>query len=367
MKKENISKRELDLLRSRLLCVELTNASSEFFEFLCDKYGNHEYKPLKIMVVGAGNSYASAVLIKQSLGYQMRTPYVEAQRPQAAVRILTQFDECNYDETKDMVDVVVGISYSGDTQDIKYVWQLCKEKGICFILITWAKKEKLEESYQEDENFKIISYYHEFDDFGKERGMLSMASVLSPVLLFDEQGYVRNEAIHKNNRNLKNGEDFVKSLNIHLIAKSIRKNPVVHVFYDWESEPVAIDLESKFMESGIANVVLHEKKNFSHGSYSILMNHHSGLVINLMRKSKTNGYDLELAGFLKNLDTNKHLTKYLEIGTETQQVVRWNIETISITPYLITAIGEELGMDASKPIESYHEKPMNLYKYEGDF
>lgn len=52
---------------------------------------------------------------------------------------------------------------------------------------------------------------------------------------------------------LKNSEEFVSKLNIAEIAKAIKNNPVIHVFYEWNTLPTAIDIESKFVESGIAN------------------------------------------------------------------------------------------------------------------
>lgn len=57
----------------------------------------------------------------------------------------------------------------------------------------------------------------------------------------------------------------------------------IHVFYEWDTLPTATDIESKFTESGIANVVLHEKKNFSHGRYTSLYNQSFAVVINLTR------------------------------------------------------------------------------------
>lgn len=46
---------------------------------------------------------------------------------------------------------------------------------------------------------------------------------------------------------------------------------------------------------------------------------------------------------------------------------QWNIEAMAKLPYLITAIGEEIGIDISKPLKPFPEAAIKLYDYEGDF
>ena len=46
---------------------------------------------------------------------------------------------------------------------------------------------------------------------------------------------------------------------------------------------------------------------------------------------------------------------------------QWNIEAMSKLPYLITAIGEELGIDISKPLKLFPEEAIQLYDYKGKF
>jgi len=44
-------------------------------------------------------------------------------------------------------------------------------------------------------------------------------------------------------------ESIVSNLNICDIAKAIKKYPIIHVFYEWDTLPMAADIESKFIES----------------------------------------------------------------------------------------------------------------------
>ena len=225
---------------------------------------------------------------------------------------------------------------------------------------------------------KIISYYNAEDTTGKERGMISMVSTLAPIIIFDDNWTCK--LISENQEALVNGEKFVSDLNISEIAKTIKQYPVIHVFYEWDTLPTAADIESKFTESGIANVVLHEKKNFSHGRYTSLYNQNFAVVINLTRhgmaipldgsgninKFYKYKYDENLAIFLNKICEEKS-THYIEIGTVAMMPSQWNIEAMSKLPYLITAIGEELGIDISKPLKPFPEEAIQLYDYKGKF
>lgn len=378
MKEEFVSRQQVNLLPERIRKAEKTDATKELNLYMWDLFEKKKYVPMNIMVVGAGGSYPAAIFAKHALHDEMRTPNVEAVTPQTAVRILTQFDRVNNGEWNPKYDLVIGISYSGKTPDIKCVSELCAQKGFPFILVTGAEKSTLSDIYRESDSMKIISYYNAEDTTGKERGMISMVSTLAPIIIFDDNWTCK--LISKNQEALVNGEKFVSDLNISEIAKTIKQYPVIHVFYEWDTLPTAADIESKFTESGIANVVLHEKKNFSHGRYTSLYNQNFAIVINLTRHSMAipldgSGninkfykykYDENLAIFLNKICEEKS-THYIEIGTVAMMPSQWNIEAMSKLPYLITAIGEELGIDISKPLKPFPEEAIQLYDYKGKF
>lgn len=378
MKEEFVSRQQVNLLPERIRKAEETDATKELNLYMWDLFEKKKYVPMNIMVVGAGGSYPAAIFAKHALHDEMRTPNVEAVTPQTAVRILTQFDRVNNGEWNPKYDLVIGISYSGKTPDIKCVSELCAQKGFPFILVTGAEKSTLSDIYRESDSMKIISYYNAEDTTGKERGMISMVSTLAPIIIFDDNWTCK--LISENQEALVNGEKFVSDLNISEIAKTIKQYPVIHVFYEWDTLPTAADIESKFTESGIANVVLHEKKNFSHGRYTSLYNQNFAVVINLSRhgiaipldgsgninKFYKYKYDENLAIFLNKICEEKS-THYIEIGTVAMMPSQWNIEAMSKLPYLITAIGEELGIDISKPLKPFPEEAIQLYDYKGKF
>ncbi len=379
MREEFVSRQQVKLLPERLRKAEETDATKELHDYMWDLYEENKFKPMNILIVGAGGSYASAIFAKHALRDEMRTPNVEAVTPQTAVRILTQFDHVNFGEWNPKYNFVLGISYSGRTPDIKYVSDLCLKKGYPFVLLTGIEKSELMDIYQESVGIKIVSYFNPKDMTGKERGMISMASTLAPVIILDDNW--TSKLISENQEALVTGEKFVSNLNIHNIAKAIKCSPVIHVFYEWDTLPTAVDIESKFMESGIANVILHEKKNFSHGRYSSLYNQKFAVVINLtryqigvalnnknsfVRNFCKHQYDRDIAMFLKQACLQKS-AHYMEIGTGAMMSNQWNIEAMTKTPYLITAIGEELDIDISKPLTPFQEEAIQLYSYKGEF
>lgn len=383
MNKNFVSRQQLSLLPERIWKAEETDATHELYRYLRDKYKKKEFKPMRIMIVGAEGSYPAALAASHSIRDEMCTPYVEIATPQTALRTIKQFSKILNCDWHPEYDVVIGISYSGKTPDIKAIAEVCASRRYPFILLTGADKADLKELYHENEFLKIISYFNANDTSGKERGMISMFSTLMPAIIFDD--YIISSArptehyFKEYRKDLENGEKFVSRLNITDIARSIKKAPVVHVFYEWGTLPTAADIESKFVESGVANVVLHEKKNFSHGRYTALFKQDFALVINLtyyavgfsiepleVHMLYKHDYDSEIAKFLKGICEEKS-AHYLEIGNGMFNPAKWNIKEMSKLPYLITSIGEALNIDISKPLAPFPKEAIALYDYKGEF
>lgn len=378
MKENFVSRKQVNLLPERLRKAEETNAAKEFHDYMWDLFGEKDFACLKVMLVGAGGSYPVALFGKHAIHDEMHTPNVEAVLPQTAIKIISQFDHIVTCDYKPQYDLVIGISYSGKSPDIITVSDLCRQKNFPFVLLTGEQKSNLLDFYTENEFCKIVSYFNPEDTTGKEKGMISMFSTLAPAAIFDD---FYRKYIEENLSCLLNGNKYVSHLNVTSIARRIKKYPIIHVFYDWTTLPAAIDIKSKFTESGLANVILHEKKNFSHGCYTALYNQKFALVINLVRyhsylyfsngswKSDNlyrNQYDEFLSTFLKKKckDFSSH---YLELGTPKLTATQWNLDVMTIFPYLVTAIGEELDIDISKPLIPFPKEVLDLYSYKGDF
>lgn len=229
MRKEFVSRQQVNLMPERLRKAEETDATKELNLYMWDLYKMNDYKPMRIMIVGAGGSYPAAIFAKHAVSDEMRTPYVEAVTPQTAVRILKQFDNVNFGENNPVYNLVIGISYSGRTPDIKYVAELCEKKNFPFVLLTGAEKQSISDVYANCEDVKIISYYNEHDTTGKEKGMISMASTLAPAIIFDDNWTCK--LIRENQEALEKGEKFVADLNISDIAKAIKEKHLLYMYF----------------------------------------------------------------------------------------------------------------------------------------
>lgn len=369
MKKEFVSSKQLKLLPERIRKAEETDASKELNRYMWDLFKEKNFEPLHILVVGAGGSYPAAVFAKYAICDEIRTVNVQAETPQNAIRYITQRDNISGPDEykfKPKYDLIIGISYSGKTPDMKSVAKLSISRGFPFVLLTGAAKSELEDVYPENQLLKIISYFNPEDTTGKEKGMISMASTLAPMIIFDDGSSCK--LILENQDALKKGKKFVSDLDISSIASALKKCPIIHVFYEWDTLATALDIESKFTESGIANVILHEKKNFSHGRYTSLYNQNFALVINLTRYANLYKYEYDkcLSKFLRKI-SNAKSANYIEIGTRPLMAQQWNIEAMTKIPYLVTAIGEKLGVDISKPLKPFPKEAISLYEYEGEF
>lgn len=378
MLKKYVSVEQLRLMPTRILFSLETNATRKLENLLLQLKVVNNSKPMKILIVGAGGSFPSALVVKQILADECRTSEIEVATPQTAIRKLRPFPDTI---SKPCYNVVIAISYSGKTPDIQKVYEVCRCENVQFILVTKAKLLDVQEMYT---NFNlisnnIVSYYNENDDTGNERGMISMTSTLAPIAIFDS---LCSDFKADLKSCFDKGNEFVESLDIAAIAKSVQKVPIINVFYELETMPTAFDIESKFTEAGIANIVLHEKKNFSHGRYVSLYTLKSGLNINLTKSSLVDSiyskaicknhvaseesYDEKLDTFLKNISTRNE-TAYIKIGTNSSMSHQWNIEAMSIIPYLLVAIGEAQEIDVSKPLQPFPEEAKELYNYRGEF
>lgn len=380
MSNQFISNQQVSLLPERIRKAYETKARYEVYDFLYDLWKKKNAEPLTVIVVGTGGSYVSALCIAHSISDEMRTADVQAVTPQTALRKIKQFDMFIDNDSYPKFDVVIAISYSGKTPDIKAVYDICRgdlNRQYQFMLVTGADKTELEDLYEENEEVKIISYFNPADNTGKEKGMISMFSTIAPVVVFDN-----NNPFHgtdKYDEIFDDGEKFVSKLNIEKIADTVKKYPVVHVLYEWRTFPTAKDIESKLIESGVANVVLHEKKNFSHGRSTVLYNQDFALVINLTcyglyTSSKelyyhtdyNTDYDKALAEFLKKICESKSAC-YVEIGSAVIFPSEWNLREMGKIVYLVSAIGEAMKIDISKPLSPYPKDALALYDYKGEF
>ena len=374
MSEELISRKQLDLLPYRIQKA-LESDAVEFLRYYLTPSDSvlsilkNQEKPFRVMIVGTGGSYSAALAISHYVKKWLQTPNVEVYPPQTALRVMEKTYGQKY-------DIIIGLSYSGDTPDILAVYGLSALKNYPFLLITGAKKDTTLQKVQlyfaairygcrgRWPHPKIVSYFNPDDESGKEKGYISMFSTLAPVVLFDKATGGNTDYASQIAKDTK--ENVLELLFDNWLADSLRKHPVIHVLYEWENFPAASYLESIFIESGIANVVLHEKKNFSHGRMSILCCQDFGLVINLVFSE--NSYEEKLDKIIRDLCEKKE-RNYLKIKSEAKGQDSSNFETMCRALGFAVSLSESLGVDISNPFrgKKHPHGEADLYDHDDDF
>ena len=193
---------------------------------------------------------------------------------------------------------------------------------------------------------------------GKERGFLSFEGSVAPAAIF------LKHYLEMNNYNI-NIEDFIKEsinnwsekldsiINKNIIDK-IKEHKVLNLFRGDYTDTACYDLESKIIESGIFNCIIHEKKNFSHGRFINYENLNNIFSIYFKQKSTTK-YEQEL---LKYLEDNSLIIESNYDG------ILAEFDLLIASQFIIYYIGKSLDIDVSKP--KYSEKAMKIYFYKGD-
>ena len=151
--------------------------------------------------------------------------------------------------------------------------------------------------------------------------------------------------------------DWKNKLEVLLDKKRIEKlkeHGFINIFRGDYSDSACYDLESKIVESGIFNCMIHEKKNFSHGRFINYENLNNTCSIYFKQKS-TSKYERELLKYLGN-DNILIESKYDGILAE--------FDLLIASQYVIYYIGKMLDKDVSKP--KYSDNAMKIYFYKGD-
>lgn len=252
------------------------------------------------------------------------------------------------------IDKVLLFSYSGTTNDIISSVKDLNKKNIFIVTKGELQNIVLKTGILK----KNILSYRTSSNKGKERGFLSFEGSVAPAAIF------LKHYLEMNNYNIKI-EDFIKEsinnwsvkldniINKKIIDK-IKDHKVLNLFRGDYTDTACYDLESKIIESGIFNCIIHEKKNFSHGRFINYENLNNIFSIYFKQKSTTK-YEQEL---LKYLEDNSLIIESNYDG------VLAEFDLLIASQFIIYYIGKLLDIDVSKP--KYSEKAMKIYFYKGD-
>lgn len=297
------------------------------------------------LFVGTGGSYAGAYFASKVVNNLYGT---------STLALLPR--EVLYRNTK-LVDKAFLFSYSGTTNDLiegcKNIY--CDKKYI----ITKGEKQKI--VTKTGISKKNIISYRSGTNKGKERGFLSFEGTVVPASLFlklylektdnsDVLTFIKNSIFYWNNYFK---EFFNKKKDV--LKNILIKGNIFNVFTGDYVETACFDLESKIVESGVFNIIIHEKKNFSHGRF-INYEHLSNKINIYFKQKETTKYERNLLDYLSNENMIIIESKYNGILCE--------FDLLIASQFFIYYISNFLDIDMSKP--TYSEDAMKIYFYKGE-
>lgn len=252
------------------------------------------------------------------------------------------------------IDKVILFSYSGTTSDIVNCVKDFDIKKV-YVITKGEIKNILSKTNILEEN--ILSY-RTISNKGKERGFLSFEGAVAPAAIFlkyyleklncdiDVNDFTKSSILYWN-------DNIEKLINNDLVER-IKIKKIINIFRGDYTNTACFDLESKIIEAGIFNAIVHEKKNFSHGRFVNYENLDNNISIYFKQKS-TSKYEKELLNYL---DDNCILieSKYDGLLAE--------FDLFIASQFIIYYIGKSLDIDVSKP--KYSDNSMKIYFFKGE-
>ena len=252
------------------------------------------------------------------------------------------------------IDKAFLFSYSGTTNDLI---QSVKDfdKNNVYVITKGQTQNNITKTGILKNN---IITYRTSTNKGKERGFLSFEGALAPAALFMKLYLQKINSDIDINNFIKDSMSYwskkvQKEIDKNFIESAINHNKIISVFRGDYSNCASYDLESKLIESGIFNSIIHEKKNFSHGRFINFENMNNKCVIYFKQKT-TSKYEEELLDYLGNK---------IAIFESRYDGLLAEFDLLIASQFIIYQIGKLLDIDVSKP--NYTDNSMKIYFYKG--
>ena len=295
--------------------------------------------------VGTGGSFAGAKFSSKLINHLY------------GINTIALYPRDLYYRNNNSVDSVFLFTYSGTTNDLLVSTSLIDNDNK--YIITKGELQKIVTKTGISKN-NVISY-RTGTNKGKERGFLSFEGALAPASLFLKLYFERKsknnieEFIRDSINYWKNYFDKYFKENKKMLKEFLKEGNNFNIFTGDFTESAGSDLESKIIESGIYNCLIHEKKNFSHGRF-INYEHLSHNKNIYFKQKNTSLYEKKLLEYLEK-DQNLIIeSRYDGILCEYDLLIS--------SQYLIYYISNFLDIDISKP--TYNEDAMKIYFYKGE-
>lgn len=252
------------------------------------------------------------------------------------------------------IDKAFLFSYSGTTNDIIQSVKDFDKNNV--YVITKGQTQNIVTKTGIVKN-NIITYRTSANK-GKERGFLSFEGALAPAALFMKLYLQKTNSDININNFIKDSMSYwssqvQKEIDKKFIESAINHNKIINVFRGDYSNYASYDLESKLIESGIFNCIIHEKKNFSHGRFINYENMNNKCAI-YFKQMTTSKYEEELLNYLGNK---------IAIFESKYDGLLAEFDLLIASQFIIYQIGKLLDIDVSKP--NYTDNAMKIYFYKG--
>ncbi|HIT10146.1 MAG TPA: hypothetical protein IAC24_00905 [Candidatus Onthousia faecigallinarum] len=261
-----------------------------------------------------------------------------------------------YYRNNSKVDLIFLFTYSGTTNDLFAATHSIDNRNKYIITKGEVQKVVMKTGIAKN---NVISYRTSANK-GKERGFLSFEGALAPAslflrLYFEKQG--KNDVDNFIQDSINYWKNYFHQYfknNKKQLKEFLKPGNSFNIFTGDFTETASCDLESKIIESGIYQCLIHEKKNFSHGRF--IHYEHLSQKNNIYFKQKTTSpYEEVLLEYLKEGNTFMIESRYDGILCE--------YDLLIATQYFIYFVANFLDIDISKP--TYSEDAMKIYFYKG--
>lgn len=239
---------------------------------------------------------------------------------------------------------IVFLSASGKNSDILFAYNTAIKQGVTNILgICMKKKTKLCALSANHSISKIL----EFDSPSGKDGFLATNSLIAYFTILSRIfGYNHEVASFGNYQSIqKEIKEFIDKLD---------PNFTITVLYAGWGQPVAVDMESKFTEAGLGNILVSDFRNFGHGRH------------NWFDKKKKQSAIVALVTSTEKDLAQKTLSLLPDYIPKLILSTKYSFSLASIdlliqSFYVTSFIGEKNGIDPGRPgVPAYGSKLYNL-------
>lgn len=198
-------------------------------------------------------------------------------------------------------------------------------------------------------NLYSTSRILELENIAGKDGFLATNSLIAYFVVISRIFKVKTEVL-----NLTPSEDFLSK--IKRFTSLLNSDFTILVLYAGWGKPVAIDIESKFSEAGLGNVLLSDYRNFGHGRHNwIDKKKKQTAIISITTPDESSLADKTLNLIPKEIPVFELSTEYIQSNGSIDLLVK--------SFYIVEAVGKIKGIDPGRPgvpgygSKLYHLKP----------